>query len=58
MMGEKFEVELAYEKSTKRTHRFKETSEPIKIGTLYVQKTAFTAQPKRIHVTVEVVPAS
>ncbi|MBA7505092.1 hypothetical protein ES706_03755 [subsurface metagenome] len=52
---EKFEVEMEYERQTKRTFRFKEAKEPIRIGTLYVQKTAFATQPKRIHVTVEVV---
>lgn len=54
-MGESFETELAYEKSTKRTFRFKEAKEPIRIGLLYVQKTAFATQPKRVRVTVEVV---
>jgi hypothetical protein len=52
----KFEVEMEYEKATKRTFRFLENNPNYKIGTLYVQKTALGDKaPKRIKVTVETI---
>ena len=52
----KIEVELEYEKETRRTYRFKENKEPPVIGYLYVQKTAFEEEPpKKIKVTIEAI---
>jgi hypothetical protein len=52
----KFEVVLEYEKSTKRTYRFIENDPNFKIGTLYIQKSAFGDKvPDRIKVTVETI---
>jgi hypothetical protein len=52
----KFEVEMEYEKATKRTFRFLENNPNYKIGTLYVQKSALGDKaPKRIKVTVETI---
>lgn len=55
------EVELTFEKATKRTYRFQEESngQPPRVGTLYVQQWAFGSQepPQRIKVTVEIVEA-
>ena len=51
------EATFSYERETKRTYRFQEeeTSDPVKIGTLYVQKTAFDSKPGRLQVTIEVI---
>ena len=51
---EKWTVVMSYEKDTRRTYRFQEVGTG-KIGTLYVQKFAFTKQPKIINVTIDVV---
>jgi hypothetical protein len=52
----KFEVVMEYEKSTKRTFRFLENSPNFKIGTLYVQKSAFDDKaPMKIKVTIEAI---
>ena len=50
------EATFVYERETKRTYRFQEeeTSDPVKIGTLYVQKTAFDSKPGRLQVTIDV----
>jgi len=53
-MADKFEVEMSFEKTTKRTYRFFEFGSMPKIGTLYVQQSAFKSQPKKLKVTVEV----
>lgn len=53
-MDEQFAVELTFRNSTKRTYRFEEGG-AFKIGTLYVQQSAFKQQPKKIRVTVEVI---
>lgn len=50
------EANFVFERETKRTYRFQEEpgqGDP-KIGTLYVQKSAFEARPRRIKVQVEV----
>jgi len=52
--GEPMEVEFEYERDTKRMYRFQETSEEPVIGYLYVKKAAFSSQPKKLKVTVEV----
>lgn len=49
---------FAFERATKRTYRFKElvaAGQAPLVDVIYVQKTAFTAQPVQIRVTVEVV---
>ena len=52
---EKIERTFVHEKTTRRTYRFKEIgTEPLAIGTLYVQKTSFPEQPRKVKVTVEV----
>lgn len=50
----KIECQFAYSRSTKRTNVFEEVGS-VHIGTLYVQKTSFPEQPKKLKVTVEVV---
>jgi len=49
-------VSMKFEKETKRTLKFTEVEsvgEPIKLGTLYVQKFCFITKPKQISVTVD-----
>lgn len=52
--------EFIFEKATKNTFRYQEVvdktegeEEAAVVGTIYVQKWAFPAQPSRIRVTVE-----
>lgn len=51
----KREVELEFERATKNTYRFAESTEgSAVIGTLYVQKHVFAGkQPSKIKVTIE-----
>jgi len=51
---ELIKAEFEFEKETRRTYRFAEVNGET-IGTLYVKKTAFDKQPKRVKVTVEVI---
>jgi hypothetical protein len=51
----RFVAEMEFEKSTKRTFRFKETTPQQNLETLYVQQRASEKQPKHIRVTVEVI---
>lgn len=48
------EVKFKFERATKNTFRFQEdtTSDPV-IGTLYVKKSLFNAEPKGLKVTIE-----
>ncbi len=51
-----FKVEFVFERETKNTYRFKETStagQPTRIGTLYLSKWNFAKQPATITVTVQ-----
>lgn len=49
---EKIERTFVFLKETRRTYRFEETgTEPLAIGTLYLQKTSFPKQPKKVKVT-------
>ena len=48
------QVEMTYKKSTKNTYVFEEVN-PDRVPTLYIKKTAFTEQPNKITVTIEVV---
>jgi len=50
-----FTAEFELEKDTKNTHRYAETGDTPKIGSLYVQKSALNEEPpKHLKVTVEV----
>lgn len=51
----RFVVTFKFRNTTKRTFRFEEEGPEQNIQTLYVQQRAFTSQPKRIRVTVEVI---
>ena len=58
---EKFEAVFELEKATKNTHRYTEKpqpGQPVRIGSLYVQKWVFgeEAPPQKLSVTV--VPSS
>ena len=48
-------LRFKFEKSTKNTHRFVEQTEgqPPKVGTIYVQKWAFSKVPQELEVTIE-----
>lgn len=51
------ELTFSYERSTRNTHRYQEDAgdQPIKVGALYVQKTAFMGviTPPKLKVTIE-----
>jgi len=51
----RFVAEFNFRNSTKRTHRFEETTTAQNIQTIYIQQRAFEKPPKRIRVTVEVI---
>lgn len=48
------EVKFKFERATKNTFRFQEdtTLDPV-IGTLYVKKSLFKAEPQELKVTIE-----
>lgn len=54
MSQETIVVEAEFTKSTKNTHVFKATEDEAAIPSLYVNRSAFGAQPKRVRITVEV----
>ncbi len=56
MEEELMEATFTLEKETKNTYRFQEdeSSEPSRIGTIYVQKWSFDTPPRRIKVSIEV----
>jgi len=49
---DKIEVEFEFEKSTKRTYRYKEVSDDPVVGTLYVKKHKLEGKPKTLQVTI------
>lgn len=53
-MKEQFQCDFEIEKETKNTIRYKEVSEPAKIGTIYIQKLALPGKPKKITVMISV----
>ncbi len=50
------EATFTLEKETKNTYRFQEdeSSGPLKVGTIYIQKGSFETPPRRIKVLIEV----
>jgi len=54
-MDKGFTATFKFRNSTKRTYRFEEEAGEQNIQTLYVQQRAFSVQPKKIKVTVEVI---
>ncbi len=46
--GPEVKVKFTFERSTKNTYRFQETSDDPVIGILYVQKRAFSRLPREV----------
>ncbi|MCL5989678.1 MAG: hypothetical protein M1166_05040 [Candidatus Thermoplasmatota archaeon] len=49
----KKEIEFQFERDTKNTYRFQEAGDNPVIGTLYVKKSVFKKEPKKIKVAIE-----
>lgn len=49
----KKEIEFEFERDTKNTYRFQEAGDIPVIGTLYVKKSLFKKEPKKIKVAIE-----
>jgi hypothetical protein len=47
------EIEFEFERDTKNTYRFQEIGDMPVIGTLYVKKSLFKKEPKKIKVSIE-----
>ena len=50
---DKKEIEFEFERATKNTYRFQESGDDSIIGTLYVKKSLFKKEPKKIKVAIE-----
>lgn len=46
-------VDFEFERETKNTYRFQESGDDPVIGTLYVKKSLFKKEPRKIKVAIE-----